>query len=349
MDKNSIRHISLNGKTEANGGMKMKRIWILFMAMALCIASLCGAEGLAVDTVTDGEGHTWQVDGKGWLVTDDPDAAWIMEDPDQGFWGYSSNNLSVRINQFNEEKLVGKKKRKLVYWVAEVYASPENPLTTIETEATKKHSKGYKLVNPLSIARKNHAVFAISDDLYGIRLQKYKYYGVVIRNGEVIAKKTRNSQKSRAWPNLDTLASYADGSMKAYVCDAKTPEEYLAEGAVDVFSFGPILVTDGEIYETVLNPKYYPYNEPRMAIGMVEPYHYVIVCVRGRPDNVYAGVHLDWLAEKMQSLGCVEALNLDGGGTICITFMGKVLNEQEKSVRSVGSLISFGTSDLVTE
>ena len=164
----------------------------------------------------------------------------------------------------------------------------------------------------------------------------------MIRNGEILARKTRDSSKKRAWPNLDTLAVYADGSMKTYLCDAYTPEEYLAQGAVHVFSFGPILISEGKINEQVLDPKYYPYNEPRVAIGMIEPYHYIAIVVRGRPEKNYVGVHLDWLAEKMLEYGCVEALNLDGGLTATMAFMGKIILSGGSKLRSQGSMICVG-------
>ena len=127
-----------------------------------------------------------------------------------------------------------------------------------------------------------------------------------------------------------------------------------ATGAEQVFSFGPILISEGVVNEEVLNPKYYPYNEPRVAMGMIEPWHYILVMVRGRPTAEYVGVHLDWMAEKMRELGCVEALNLDGGQTALMMFNGKIiLSGQVKTVkkqkvpvlRSQGSLITFGTRE----
>ena len=55
------------------------------------------------------------------------------------------------------------------------------------------------------------------------------------------------------------------------------------------------------------------------------------------------------LAQKMQELGCTEALNLDGGGTAAMMFMGEVLNRSDKKMRSVSTLIGFGKSEQITE
>ncbi len=278
----------------------------------------------------------------------------LTEDEENGFWEYRSPSLTVSIHRYEETVTYKKKNYRREYCVAEVFASPESPLLPIMTDATKKRVAGYKLVSPEILEEKYLPLFAMSDDMYGIRLQKYDYKGVVIRNGEIMATKTRNSAKRRAWPNLDTMALFADGSMKTYVCDAYTAEEYLAMGATQVFSFGPWLLSDGEINPEVLDPDYYPYNEPRVAMGMIEPWHYILIVVRGRPTSSHAGVHLDWLAEKMKELGCVEALNLDGGQTAIMMFNGKIImSGQVKTVkkqlvpvlRSQGSMITFGTRE----
>ena len=276
-------------------------------------------------------------------------SAEIVEDEENGLWSYKGDGLEITVQRYTETVNLKKNKRTREYCVADIRTSPEYPLSAVMTDPTKKRPAGYKLVSPEILIEKYPAVFAMSDDLYGIRLQKYKYYGVVIRNREIIARKTRNSAKSRPWPNLDTLAVYGDGSMKTYVCDAYTPEEYLEQGAVHVFSFGPILISEGEINETVLDPKYYPYNEPRAAIGMVEPWHYIAILVKGRPDSKYAGVHLDWLAEKMKEYGCTEALNLDGGLTSNMLFMGKIIISGGDKLRSQGSLIEFGQAAAAEE
>ena len=120
-------------------------------------------------------------------------------------------------------------------------------------------------------------------------------------------------------------------------------EEYLAEGAVHVFAFGPWLIRDGKINPDVQKPGYYPASEPRVAVGMIEPYHYVIIAASGRPKSKYAGAKLLWLAETMHGLGCTEALNLDGGATVVMAFNNKIILQGDNNgKRNIGSLIAFG-------
>ena len=74
---------------------------------------------------------------------------------------------------------------------------------------------------------------------------------------------------------------------------------------------------------------------------MIEPYHYVVLTVKGRADDS-KGTYLPWLADRMLSLGAVEAMNLDGGGTVSLVFNGKMLNKGTKNLRNVTSMIGFG-------
>ena len=54
----------------------------------------------------------------------------------------------------------------------------------------------------------------------------------------------------------------------------------------------------------------------------------------------------------MRDLGCTEALNLDGGNSVKLVFMGELINSDrtynEKNDRSVTSLITLGTFPLDT-
>lgn len=263
------------------------------------------------------------------LVEDSP---FVTIDEENGFWQYESPELTITITRRQDDT-------PLTWFETEVIASPEEPLRTAISSGKKR--PGRALVNPLSLAKEHGAVLAISDDFCGYRLRRDLTAGIIIREGQVLSSKTFSRNKWRTWPNLDTLAVYGDGSMKTYPCDELTAEEYLNLGATNVFAFGPVLVSGGEINPLVLDKDYYAYNEPRMAIGMVEPYHYKILTVKGRTKDSL-GVKPDWMARKMQEMGCVEALNLDGGGTAVLIFMGKTINRTEKNLRSINSLITFG-------
>ena len=144
------------------------------------------------------------------------------------------------------------------------------------------------------IAERNGAVFAVNGDYYG--------YG-------------------------EDLVIWEDGSFEVIHEDAYTAEELEEAGARQVFSFGPALVNNGRIQviegEEVERAQI---TNPRTAIGMIEPLHYIMVVSDGRTEESI-GLPLDRLAEVMLEQGCTVAYNLDGGGSSTIWFLGKVLNK----------------------
>ena len=307
--------------------------------------------GAPDESVTEKDG--WHFDARGFLTGDDnPGEEYLFEDAENGLWQYASRDLSIRITRVQEKY---NKKKIREYCVAEIWASERSQMTTISSAAKGKWPEGVNQVSPELLVEKHPCVFAMSDDFYGSRqkniLQKTsaRQPGIIIRNGEIRWEKTKaqTSKTARQRPCLDTLAVYSDGSMKTYLSDAMTAEEYLEKGAVQVFSFGPWLISDGKINEKEATEGcgYYEQMEPLTGLGMVEPWHYIAIVLRGRPKTKFAGAHLSWLAEKLLEYGCVEALNLDGGGTAVMMFNGKTVIQGQENLRSMGSMIAFGLKE----
>ena len=196
---------------------------------------------------------------------------------------------------------------------------------------------------PDEFARDQGFALAFSDDFYANRINKKETVGTVIRNGQVISDRT-NVSGGHHLPNLDLMAQYPDGTLAVYRCDELSTEELLSRGAVNVFSFGPILIRDGEINEIVYT--YYKSLEPRHALGMIEPGHYLLLSIQGRTRDS-EGTTLQRVAEMLKARGVTQALNLDGGNTMALVFRGRLLNEpaiykNKKFVRTVPSLIGLG-------
>ena len=206
---------------------------------------------------------------------------------------------------------------------------------------------GGKFYAPRKIARDNRVVLGFTDDFFGYRVRNKMSPGIIVRNRQILSEKTKKPTSS-GFPKLETLVSFADGSMKCFNAQDHTAQEYIDMGAVDVLAFGPILVSGGQPGEHVTDNSYYHYREPRCALGMVEPGHYVILTVKGRCKDS-KGAYLSWLAQRMISLGVQEALNLDGGGTVQLVFMGELLPTTGNGGRNMTSLLGFGTSELVTK
>ena len=149
-------------------------------------------------------------------------------------------------------------------------------------------------------------------------------------------------------PTYETLALYRDGHAESWSNEEKTAEEYIRDGALQVYTFGPCLVKDGKLTDYILNHANQSYN-PRLAMGVAEPGHYVLVMCEGRIARS-KGVQMRTLANMMLERGCQTAVNLDGGQSAVIVFMGKQLNRVVKSDpmgRLEGEILAFGFSDQV--
>ena len=86
-------------------------------------------------------------------------------------------------------------------------------------------------------------------------------------------------------------------------------------------------------------------SNPRTAIGVISPLHYVFVVSDGRTDES-EGLSLYELAQFMQELGVETPYNLDGGGSSTMVFNGTVINQPTSgkriSERKVSDIVYIG-------
>jgi hypothetical protein len=91
---------------------------------------------------------------------------------------------------------------------------------------------------------------------------------------------------------------------------------------------GPVLVQNGEIKitneeEMMFTGKAINDRHPRTAMGYTAKGKLIILVVQGRFAKLAEGASLVHEAQILKDLGCVEALNLDGGGSSCMLVNGK--------------------------
>lgn len=141
--------------------------------------------------------------------------------------------------------------------------------------------------------------------------------------------------RNTASPGQEDLVIYGDGSFAIIAEEAVTAEELLSDGAVQILSFGPALITDGAVTvsESEEVGKAMASN-PRTALGIIDALHYVFVVSDGRTSES-AGLSLSELAGFMESLGATAAYNLDGGGSSTMVFNGQVVNNPTTNGRSI--------------
>ncbi len=94
-----------------------------------------------------------------------------------------------------------------------------------------------------------------------------------------------------------------------------------------IISGGPYLVRDSQVYVDINDEKLTAIGgkNPRTAIGYTKSNNLVMVAVDGR-EHKSVGMTLVQLANFMKSIGCTNAINLDGGGSTVMYVNGQVVN-----------------------
>ena len=114
----------------------------------------------------------------------------------------------------------------------------------------------------------------------------------------------------------------------------------------DAIHAGPVLMHNGEIRITTNEEVFFgssiPKIHPRTAAGYRKNGELVLLVIDGRQVNS-RGVDLMELAIIMKDLDCIEAINLDGGGSSAMVVDGKLLNRPSgtSSQREVMSAIAI--------
>ena len=287
--------------------------------------------------------HMPALNAKGFL----DEGEYIYSSEDEGLWIYVSQTSKVIIQRKYDAT------QPLTWFEADLYGDLDagEMLRTVQNDPEK---MGKVRVDATETAKKHNVVFAMNTDYYTYRVavNNNRHTGIVIRDGRILYDDpyTEKQVTNSMFPNLDMLAFMPDGSLKVYHSWEKTAQEFIDEGVQTVYSFGPYLLLDGKVSERA-----YANNEnknPRCAIGMVEPGHYVAIMCEGRLKRS-AGVTISYLAKMMRAKGCQVAFNMDGGQTAVIVFMGKQLNQigaydgGKTNSRPTSEVLGFGTSEQV--
>lgn len=196
-----------------------------------------------------------------------------------------------------------------VYYVADIWMRNINSFRT--GFAHGKYNSGRE--DGEQFAEREHAILAVNGTMNT---------GLVLRNG--------TWYKSTATADLSffdgVMLLYEDGSMKTFNVlhnHLDLDQEQKKKAVVQAWHFGPVLLQDGKVAQQ-FNLK--GTRHPRIMLGYYEPGHYVVVAVDGRNSKRAIGMNEYEMAELMKELGCREALNLDGGTSAMMVFMGKCIS-----------------------
>lgn len=238
-------------------------------------------------------------------------------------WNYMDKDISISITPVDTGTVQ--------YFVADIKLSDVKYFKT--AVANDELGSGYQKTSVQAKAK--NAILAVSGDYCG-----FDSGGVIIRNGEIL----RDSPEKG-----EMCLLYDDGRMD--VIDAKDAdgEKLIADGVLHSWTFGPWLVKDSQKRSDWTGQTLKTYN-PRCAIGMITPLHYVFVIVDGR-SKFSKGMMLDELAATMHDMGCEFAYNLDGGGTATMIFRNRLVNRPlgKLSERSISDIVYIGNGNPLQE
>ncbi len=211
---------------------------------------------------------------------------------------YISEDLDVTLTtcRFTEEAVP------VDYYVMDVYVRNIENLYTMASLTDRNYFT--------DMVAASGSVVAVSGDYCGNDKAAYE----VLRNGVEL--------RSSEYIIHDLCVLGYDGSLSVF-----TPENYqrdavLAKNPYQIWNFGPILVENGINKTNFLKNYDIGGLNPRVALGEVEPGHYILVVVDGRNPS---GMKLSSLARIMRDLGCVTAYNMDGGASAHGYFNGVVV------------------------
>lgn len=216
---------------------------------------------------------------------------------------YVSHDVSITITDHISDNMA--------YYVADIYIRDLDSFRSAFAKGTYPEPRSAQTDSVRNMAKENNAILAINADYCEIR-----YTGILYRNGVLY----RDVDKD------EVAAITYDGVMTTY-----TNEEFRAlsqEQLDDIWqtsTFGPALLVDGEPISGYTGP--IAKANPRSALGYYEPGHYCFVQCDGRQDGYSIGMTMDEFAVLMDSLGCTEAYNLDGGTSSEMVFNGQRVNQ----------------------
>ena len=223
---------------------------------------------------------------------------------------YKSANISIDIEKVQTDDVT--------YYVADIYLKD---LKFFKTAFAKgKYGKGLHDQTDV-IAAQNNAILAINGDYYGNNA------GPVVRNGVLY-----RDEKYK-----DVLIMDYDGSMQTLTASELDMDKIKAEGAYQIWTFGPMLLKDGQPM-TEFNSDLTRTN-PRTAIGYYEPGHYCFVVVDGRQSGYSNGMTLQQMSKLFYHLGCSVAYNLDGGQSSEMAFHNEFVNQPYNGGRGVSDIV----------
>lgn len=279
---------------------------VAFTAFVLLDTFVISQVYTVAEVVTDDVSVQENIPPEPEMLTEETEPAVILTEG-----SYKDENITITITEYRQYD-------SSIYVADIVLSSPEYLKTAFAQNAY-----GKNVTQTTSgIAQENKAILAINGDYYGSQEKGY-----VLRNGVLYRESSSKNQED--------LVIWEDGNFTVITEGEVSASELQENGARQIFSFGPTLIYDGNLCVTTEDEVgKAKASNPRTAIGIVEPLHYIFVVSDGRTEESQ-GLSLYELAGFMHSLGVITAYNLDGGGSSTLYFNGQVINHPTTSGKTI--------------
>ena len=253
---------------------------------------------------------------------------------------YSDSTISVKTGKGNTGTCD--------YWFAEIRLTDASQFRTMASSTNGSFSRTGEM-NGLRFAERANAVVAINGDFWDSR-EKHGM-GYIVRQGILYQ---NNLAAIRQYDSLlmDVLLVDEDGDFTVLQQPTKGKIPGLLNGkrVLNAFSFGPILVQNGEAIKNYHQSDFWldmaaDQSRQRMCICQTGHLQYLVLCCAG-PYKENAGMTLNEMGELAASLGAQTAYNLDGGYSTMLYFNGKQLNQSGNTKpRALMDIIYFASAE----
>jgi len=127
-------------------------------------------------------------------------------------------------------------------------------------------------------------------------------------------------------------------------------EDISCSDAVLAVGGGDMILKNGFFDESLVDESHEKQKNPRTAVGITEDGRVIFYACDGRSKNISEGLTLSELAAAMSELGCVDAMNLDGGGSTTVMIDGVTVNNpSDGKQRAISDAVVFLDNPMAAE
>lgn len=149
---------------------------------------------------------------------------------------------------------------------------------------------------------------AVGEAVTAVVEEKFNYTGAIKLPSDKIVLTINETGKTELYDALNSL------NVGDEVTISTSADDIWKDAVSAIGSVGDTLVKNGEVQSGFATGA-----APRTAVGITENGNVIFYVIDGRQQPYSYGVQLKTLAARMKELGCVDAINLDGGGSTAIS------------------------------